>query len=204
MKIRCFSSFMFILLFTYAFADSPITSTPFWEAYKTEKAIVKAAQVNGQLTNELADFLISKKNSIDVKMAVINCLSWDLNGKKNAAVFVNRLLEKNIYNNTEDFRNNGRADHLLCMAYLKAMDDYFDVTDAFQWAELALLKNNTSYTFNIIHSLIHAQILFDSDWCLVFLATHYVRINNSLKQDMKPEAITIIFDYMDLYRDSCE
>lgn len=204
MKIRCFSSFMFILLFTYAFADSPITSTPFWKAYKTEKAIVKAAQANGQLTTELADFLISKKNSIDMKMAVINCLSWDFNGKKNSAVFVNRLLEKKIYNNTEDFRNNGRADYLLCMAYLKAMDDYFDVTEAFQWAELALLKNNTSYTFNIIHSLIHAQILFDTDWCLVFLATHYVRINNSLKQDMNAEAIRIIFDYMDLYRDSCE
>ncbi len=204
MKIQLFISVFFLLIFSQVIADSPITSTPFWEVYKNEKIIDKARLAQGQLSTELADFLISKKNSIDVKMAVINCLSWNLNGKKNAVVFVNRLLEKNIYNNTEDFRNNGRADHLLCMAYLKAMDDYFDVTDAFQWAELALLKNNTSYTFNIIHSLIHAQILFDSDWCLVFLATHYVRINNSLKQDMKPEAITIIFDYMDLYRDSCE
>lgn len=132
MKIQLFISVFFLLIFSQVIADSPITSTPFWEVYKNEKIIDKARLAQGQLSTELADFLISKKNSIDVKMAVINCLSWNLNGKKNAVVFVNRLLEKNIYNNTEDFRNNGRADHLLCMAYLKAMDDYFDVTDAFQ------------------------------------------------------------------------
>jgi len=197
---------LFILCLTcsYAFADSPLTSTDFHQAYSGEKIIKKASDSNGMLTTELSDFLISKKAKIDVKMALINYLSWDINGKKNSVMFLNRLLEKGIYNNSEDFRKNGRADHLLCMAYLKAMDNYFDVYDAYQWAELALRKNPKSYTFNIIHSLIHAQLLFDSDWCLVYLSTHSVRTNETLKMDLRVQAVSIIFGYMDLYGSYCE
>jgi hypothetical protein len=192
------------LTFSFAFADSPLTSTDFHQAYSGEKILQKAGDANGVLTEKLADLLISRKGKIDVKMALINYLSWNLNGKKNALVFLNRLLEKGIYNNTEDFRKNGEADHLLCMAYLKALDNYFDVQEAFQWAELALQKNTKSYTFHIIHSLIHAQLLFDSDWCLVYQTTHSVRTNQNLKKDMKEQAVNIIFEYMDLYSSYCE
>jgi hypothetical protein len=204
MKAIILSVVSVCFLFFQAVADSPLTSTPFWEVYKNEKIITEAKLADGVLTNQLTDFLVSGKNKIDLKMAVINCLSWDFNGKKNAQIFVNRLIEKGIYKNSTDFKTNGSADHLLCMAYLKAMDDYFDVTEAYEWAELALLKNDWSYTFSIIHSLIHAQILFDSDWCLVWLTAYAVQQNTSLKQDMKPEAVIIIFDYMNLYSEYCK
>jgi len=186
------------------FADSPITSTDFHQAYSGEKIIQKAQSTNGVLTNELSDFLISKKNKIDVKMALINYLSWDINGKKNSTVFLNRLLSKGIYNNSSDFKQNGRADHLLCMAYLKAMDDYFNVYEAYEWADLALAKNKKSFTFHIIHSIIHAQILFDSNWCQVYLVAYSVKTNNTLTNDMKGQAVDIIFEYMNLYKEYCE
>ncbi len=204
MKCKSFIFSFLVMSCVLCFADSPITSTDFWTAYKHEKIIEKAQNAGGVLTTELADFLISKKGKIDVKMAVINCLSWDFNGKKNAQIYLNRLLEKGIYKTSQEFRDKGKAGHLLCMAYLKAMDNYFEVFEAYEWAELALAKNQKSYTFNIINAIIHAQILFDSDWCLVFMATHSVRINKSLKRDMNEEAIKIIFDYMDLYKDYCE
>jgi hypothetical protein len=199
-------SLLFTVLVTVQFlrADSPITSTPFWEAYKTEKIIAVAMQASGSLTNNLAEFLISKKNKIAVKMAVINCLSWDMNGKSNSDFFLKYLIEKNIYTDQDNFKSEGRADHLLCMAYLKAMDNYFSVNDAAIWADLALAGNNKSYTFAIIHALIHAQLQFDNNWCLVYMVTHSVRTNDKLKKDMNDEAVVIIYDYMDLYKEYCD
>jgi len=193
-----------VMQYFAAMADSPLTSTPFWEVYQKEKIIIKAQKAGGILTTELADFLISKKGKIDVKMALINCLSWNLNGKKNSVIFLNRLLEKNIYKTSSEFREKGSAEHLLCMAYLKAMDDYFTVTEALDWAEMATTKNSGSYTFAIIHALIKAQFYFDDDWCNVWQSTNQVRENRLLKQDMKPQAIEIIFTYMDLYREYCQ
>lgn len=204
MKKNIIVSLVFSCLFIInAFADSPLTSTPFWEAYQQEKIISTVQQSNGILTPELADFLISKKNKIDIKMAVINCISWNINGKENSSLFLNRLIEKNIYSNTEDFKLNGRADHMLCMAYLLAMDNYFDVKEALDWAERAKAKNPKSYTFAIIHGLILGQVQFDNDWCLVYKATDSVRKNQNLNSDMKAEAIEIIFNYMDLYGGDC-
>jgi hypothetical protein len=43
----------------------------------------------------------------------------------------------------------------------------------------------------------------DSDWCEVYNLTNSVRENKELKIDMKEEAISIIFDYMDIYKDDC-
>ncbi len=203
---RILFSFILAAIFPFHFilADSPLTSTPFWEAYKTEQIIAEAMQASGTLTTGLADFLVSKKHKIDVKMAVINCLSWDFNGKSNSDFFLKYLIDKRIYESKSDFQLKGRADHLLCLAYLKAMDDYFSVIDAASWADLALEGNTKSYTFAIIHALIHAQLQFDNNWCLVYLMAHNVRTNKKLKKDMNDEAIEIIFNYMDLYKEYCD
>ncbi len=86
------------------------------------------------------------------------------------------------------------------MAYLQALDNYFDVSQAIIFAEQALTKNPKSYTFNIICALIKAQLAFDSDWCKVYSLTNEVRLYESLFKDMDEEAIKIIFEYMDLYK----
>jgi len=199
-------AFLFTGIFAVQFlmADSPITSTPFWEVFKSEKIIRTTVHTSGLLTPELADFLISDKNEISIKMAVINCLSWDINGKTNSEYFLNYLIDKKIYLNKKEFKSKGDADHLLCMAYLKAMDDYFELKEALVWANLAIKKNSTSYTFAIIHGLIAAQAEFGDDWCKVYMYTHKVRINDNLKKDMREDAIEIIFEYMDMYESSCQ
>ena len=43
-----------------------------------------------------------------------------------------------------------------------------------------------------------------SDWCEVYNLTNNVRINDALQIDMKEDAIKIIFEYMDLYKDYCK
>src|SRR3990172_12490499 len=67
-------------------ADSPITATKFYEAYLDVK-MVERAHLEGVMGLEIAEFLSSPENSIDVKTAVINALSWKFDGKNNAELY---------------------------------------------------------------------------------------------------------------------
>lgn len=185
------------------YADSPLTSTEFSIAYLDEPIVIKAGEAEGILTHELMNFLSDEKNSIDIKMAVINKLSWSIDGKSNSAIYFDYLKKLRGYKNESDFIKKGNGDDLLCMAYLKALDNYFDVTDAVKYADAALKKNKKSYTVNIVVALIKAQKEFDKNWCNVFKMTDNVRKNNSLKIDMREEAMEIIFQYMDIYGGEC-
>ncbi len=199
-RIKYFAIIALTISYLTTLADSPLTSTWFCEAYKSEKIVEIASNSNGILTTELMNYLIVKKNPIAVKMAIINQLSWDINGKDNATIFYNFLVSKQGYKSKDDFFKKGSDFELLCMAYLKSLDNYFDVTEAVNIAEKALDKNPKSYTFNIITALIKAQQAFDTDWCKVYSLTNDVRLNESLFKDMDEEAIKIIFEYMDLYK----
>ncbi len=184
-------------------ADSPLTSTEFSSAYQHEKMVVYASQTNGILTPVIIKYLLAKNKPIDVKMAVINQLGWNIDGKSNGDIFLAYLLEKKKYKNLEDFTENGKDFELLCFSYLKAMDNYFDVNEAFYYVQKAVYKNQQSYTFNIIYALINAQREFDNDWCEVYQTADRVRKDQSLKMDLSPEAIRIIFEYMDIYAEYC-
>lgn len=184
-------------------ADSPLTSTNIYEAYDELLIIDVALEADGKINQEIMLYLTSSQ-SIESKMALINALGWNINGQNNAETFLDFLQKKKKYKNRADFMEKGTADELLCMAYILAMDNYFDVREALEIAEKALSKNKKSYTFNIITALIRAQNVFDKDWCGVYKSTDSVRKNKKLKLDMKKPAIDIIFGYMDLYKDECE
>ena len=193
-----------LLIFNNAKADSPLTSTGFSSAYQNEAIVIAASEAEGILNLELMEYLADKSRPVDIKMAVINRLSWSMDGKTNSNTFFDYLQKHKGYKSENDFRKNGSGDELLCMAYLKAMDNYFVVDDALKYAELAVEKNKGSYTFNIIAALIKAQKVFDSDWCEVYKTTNNVRTDNSLNSDMNEEAKAIIFEYMDLYSSYCK
>lgn len=177
-------------------ADSPITSTSFSKAYSDIPMVVIAENAGGEITEEIMKFLSGKK-PIDQKMAVINALSWSFDGQKNYDVFKKYLNEHGMK------KGKRKAQNLLSLAYLKAMDNYFACEEALAIAVQALKLNPKSYTFNIIHGLIKAQVDFDSSWCELFKSVDSVRNNDKLKMDMRPDAINIIFEYMDLYKDEC-
>ena len=107
---------VFLLLSSICFADSPLTSTEFSNAYLTEPIIVKASTSRGKLSNELMIYLTDESKPIDVKIAVINKLGWSLMGKNNATIFLKYLIQGQNYKNKEDFLENGKGDHLLCFS----------------------------------------------------------------------------------------
>src|SRR6056297_624718 len=205
MKIRFIAFVLISLVFTCksVYADSPLTSTNISKAYQDLSIVIKASEAEGILTNELIEYLLNEKNPIANKIALINELGWDIDGKNNAAIFLDYLIQKQGYEDQEDFLNNGKDFELLSMAYLKALDDYFNVSKALIYAERALSKNSKSYTYNIITALIEAQIATRGDWCKVYKLTDQVRTKTSLETDMRDEAVTIIFDYMDSYKKYC-
>ena len=148
-------------------------------------------------------YLTDETKPVDVKLALINKLSWNVKDKNNATIFLKYLIQEKIYKNKDDFFDNGKGDHLLCFSCITAMDDYNDVTDAIRYSGYALSKNPKSYTYQMISALIYAQKVIFSDRCQVYKLTDEVRNNNSLNRDMKVEAISIIFEYMDLYKHNC-
>ena len=201
--MRILTLILFFLLSSICFADSPLTSTEFSKAYLNEPVVIKASKAKGKLSNELMIYLTDETKPVDVKLALINKLSWNVKDKNNATIFLKYLIQEKIYKNKDDFFDNGKGDHLLCFSYITAMDDYNDVTDAIRYSGYALSKNPKSYTYQIISALIYAQKVIFSDRCQVYKLTDEVRNNNSLNRDMKVEAISIIFEYMDLYKHNC-
>ena len=185
-------------------ADSPITSTSFASVYSEEKIIITAAKAKGTITPELIEYLSKKGNPIELKMAVINQLGWQNKIKDNGNVFLRTITFKNRYKNDDEFKQNASGDELLSLAYLKALDDYQEVSPALKYAELALEKNPQSLTYNLIFGLIKAQKAMDSDLCEVYKITDSIRQKTNLTVDIKSEATQIIYKYMDGYKEFCK
>ena len=185
LKIALFVLIGFTAIST-SYADSPLTSTDFSSAYSADPVIIKAGNSNGVLTQELFNFLVDDTRAIDLKMALINKLSWSVDGKDNAGLFLGFGKNSKKWKDYEVFIENASADELLCFAYLKSLDDYFDVNQALDVASMALILKPNSYTFNIIQALIQAQSIFEN-----------------VERDMKIEAEEIIFEYLSLYAEYC-
>ena len=181
-----------------AAADSPLTSTDFHQAYADEP-IVAQVEKGRTPSDETWAYLAAPDNPVAVKMAIINKIGWAFEGKNSYQLFLSYLKRQGICKREKDLYQKRPGDLLLSAAYLKAMDNYFNVEEAARMARRARQMHPDSYTVNIICALIEAQIAFDSDWGEVYRLTDAVRRNTTLKDDMNDEAKRIIFEYMDLY-----
>lgn len=202
MKKILFTLFACLSL-TFAKADSPLTSTPFGELYNDEEIVQFALESNGEMNARILDYLGNETNPIAIKLAVINALGWKFEGKSNHQEYLNYLIKAKKLKNIKTVLKKGSAHDIICLSYLKAMDNYFDVKEAAKWSRIAQKKDPNSYSVHIIAALIQAQEAFDTDWCKVYQLTNAVRENNKLEIDMRDQAISLIFEYMDLYKDSC-
>lgn len=196
-----------ILFFTSVLlADSPLTSTDIAKAYMDESIVMEANETSGILTENLMEYLYNKKNPIQVKIALINKIGWNFEGNNNVELFYTFLKKKKKKLGTyQGLITKGRWDLQICMAYIQALSNYFDVNDALQMADKAAKKVKNSYTVQLVRALIKAQKLFDSSWCDVYQTTHKVRTNKTLHKDLlRKEAVEDVFKYMDLYKSSCK
>jgi len=200
-----FLGILAMLFFSYqASADSPLTSTEFYKAYEKLPIIQVAGNSNGLLTKELIKYLADKDNPTDVKIALINRLGWNIKGKKNASILIKYLKSKYSFNTTAELKADLSASDLICIAYLKSMDNYFDTKEELIFASAAQVIEPESYTINIIRSLIKAQDYVYKSYCQVFKIVDEVRSDEKLTIDFKKEASDIIFEYIDGYKKYCK
>jgi hypothetical protein len=196
-------SAMLLLENIEVFADSPLTSSNFYKAYALVPIIEEASKCNGKLTDKLINYLADPIQPIDIKMALMNSLGWDIKGKTNATTFIKYLQEKRGYSSIKDLKEKSSADELISIAYLKAMDGYFDVKDALEYSNLAISKAKKSYTILLINALIYSQTFGYGNWCRKYQVMEKVRTNSGLIIDFKAEGTKIIFDYINIYKKYC-
>ncbi len=194
----------FFFIVNNSFADSPLTSTPFYKGYLDIAIIKNAAKSNGTITEQQLEYLTNSKNPIAVKLALINSLSWNTKGKSNATKYIAYLFEQKPQLNNQNFIYKASAEELICYAYLKAMDDYFNVKSASVFARQAMRKAPTTYSINLIGTLIQAQGVNAKNWCTIFTEMNKVRTNKKLLNDFRPKSIQAVFNYTDGYKEYCK
>lgn len=195
---------LIILLFSSsAFADSPLTSTIFYEPYR-DLAMVNYALEVKVVDAKLAAFFMAKDQPIGYKAAAASALGWNFDGQDNASRFRTFLEENKRISGGKNPYKKLTADELIILGYLTALDDYFNPKKAEEFVDLAAKKAPKSYTVMVIRSLVKAQIAFDVEWCLVWKAYEEVDSRDDLEMDLEAESVEIIRKYMILYKDSCK
>lgn len=184
-------------------ADSPVTSTPFSNAYLDIEVVEKARLANGIINEEICQFLSSPEHSLESKAAVINSLYnyaniWDL--RHNAEIYTEYL-----YNSNPDKidLNALSPEELLVTGYLLLLDDYFQPEKALPFLTLAKEHAPDNYTIAVIELLARTQkeLLQPEGLSSLWSLTKKVVGNPGLQKDrLRDEAVAIILDYLYLYR----
>ena len=183
-------------------ADSPVTSTPFSDLYiqSGNEDVIYASKVKS-LDKQVIESLLNPAIPVDVKAAICNALGWSNDGNENAKTFFKALKEK--YNTKSLSLDMLSADDCLVLGYLSLLGDYFNPQNADPILQQAVALNPKSYTCNMILALCKAQEVMDTNYCDVWKAFDAVKKNTTLNDDMPAAAIKIIFDYMVLYKETC-
>ena len=186
-----------------AWADSPLTSTYFADAYADHPMVQMANEdMQGDIPTTLLNFLADKNAPVDVRLAVINKLSWNFDGTPAGTQLCEYLMGRYKVKNEKKLVKKLDAGTLAVYAYAKAMSNYFDVTAANELGHQALKKNrNKSFSVAMASALIDAQHYMDSDWSMVYKVVADVLHDGSLHLDMRQEAIDSIMEYIKLYNE---
>lgn len=199
------TTFLFLIFFvSIAFADSPLTSTQFYKAYESLPIIQDASKSKGILTEKLMRYLSDPSHPIDIKVALINRLGWNINGKNNANLFIQFLQKTKGYQSIKDLKETASSHELLCIGYLLALDNYKDVKEALIFSTLAATKEPKSYTIQMINTLILSQTFSYGNWCKKYEVIQKVKSLSNLTFDFKLEASEIIFQYISSYKTYCK
>jgi hypothetical protein len=205
---------LLLLLLTFfintVFADSPLTSTEFYKPYMDIPMVQDASASKGRITNVMMKYLDNEDNPLDVKLAIINAIGWDHKGKMNSKVYFMHVMNKKKYKSDfggdfSAFKWYATRDELICFAYMKALDNHFDVVDAFEVASEAVRKYSDSFAVNMIYNLIKAQGLTAyNEYCYASKLFVSLKDNPKLKMDMRKESMSYIYEYMDEIGKNCK
>jgi hypothetical protein len=201
---------LIVLISQYTFADSPLTSTEFYKAYSDVPLVQDAMKCKGKMTNAMLEYIYAETNPLEIKLALINAIGWDVKGLKNSQTFFKYVIKKKNYKT--DFGGDYTAfkwyatrDELICYSYLKAMENYFELADAFDIASEAQRKYPESFAVNMIYNLIKSQGLTAfGESCYASKTFSSLKNNPKLTMDMKKESMPFVFEYMDYIGKDCK
>ena len=191
-----------MLAFTAGWADSPLTSTHFADAYSDHPMVQMACEeMQYDISTTLLNFLANKNEPVDVRLAVVNKIGWNFDGTTVGAQLGEYLMGRYGAKNEAKLVKKLDAGTLAVYAYAKARSNYFDVKAACELGHQAVKKNkNKSFSVAMISALIDAQVYLDSDWGMIYKVVADVLHDGSLHLDMRQEAIDNIMDYINLYQ----
>ncbi len=205
---------LLFLLFTFSintvFADSPLTSTDFYKAYMDIPMVQEASLSKGSMTNEMMEYIDDDVNPLEIKLAIINAIGWEHKGMMVSKMYFMFVMNKKKYKTEfggefSAFKWNATRDELICFSYMKALDNYFDVVDAFEMAGEAVRKYPVSFAVNMIYNLIKAQGLTAyGEYCYANKLFSSLKDNPKLKMDMRKESMSYVFEYMDDIGKNCK
>ncbi|MFC1510146.1 hypothetical protein ACFL49_00610 [Candidatus Omnitrophota bacterium] len=144
-----------------SFADTPITSTHFYKAYLDISLVQKAADTH-ILNREIMEYLSKDNEPIDIKMAIINALSWV--NEEAAIANVHRyqtFLDKKYEVSFEILKiDNMKAIDKLCLGYLMVIAKYYySENPGFYLIGSSSEELNGSFTAALIWGLSTAQLM---------------------------------------------
>ena len=200
---RLLTAIALMLAFTAGWADSPLTSTHFADAYSDHPMVQMADEMmQHDMPTTLLNFLANKNEPVDVRLAVINKIGWNFDGTTMGAQLGEYLMGRYGAKDEKKLVKKLDAGTLAVYAYAKAMSNYFDVKAASELGHQAVKKNkNKSFSVAMASALIDAQVYLDSDWGMVYKVVADVLHDGSLHLDMRQEAIDKIMEYINMYNE---
>jgi len=172
-------------------ADTPLTSTYFSKAYYDIEIVEKASR-HKYITADMAQYLADESNPIDVKAALINALSWDIDGKNNTERYCQFIYGKSL----KDIDVAELSGHQqFCIGYLLAMDDIdFNSKESLEIMRMAKNSMPDSLTVAVITFIIETMCgEVSGDWQESYKT---ILADPALNGDMPDEAIQHISNYI--------
>ena len=184
-----------------SFADSALTSTEFYKAY-LDVPIVKAAA-------DQPNVLFDEANPLDVKLALINAVGWEIEGLTAYKDYLNYCIQhfpKSKYGiapgkrvTQQDVFKHASPEQKAVLVYLSAMSNYFNTAAMTKMVRMAMTTPRTDkQSFMLAIGLVKAQIALDNDWAEVYPIV-YDCVNKPRIKDMRPEAIDLVMEYINEY-----
>ena len=199
-QIKILIASLMLFTFSLAFADSPITSVEFGQAYLDAGRITEKEYKD---RNVLIKNLTDSKISCGKKIALINLYGWDEECKCASSYLSAIGLTK------DTIAEKGNAEQLAIYSYLLVLDGILDFSSdrdrfcntAAYYAQKAIEKNSPSFSVNFAASLVKAQNYFQTDdWGSAYAVLDSLLCRTDLTMDILPSCISYAFEYMKGYR----
>jgi len=210
MKKSILTSILVMATVFSAFADSPLTETIWWPHYKNNPIIVEASRVG--CSYNVMSLICDDSKPLDLRLAAVNALGWNSNGQNNYGLCMNYYFNQirvrfdiPMEDTIADAYIQYTPETYCVFAYLKAMDNYFDVDYALEIATYAQQLQPNNKNIAMIRALIAAQKMIESesDWCSLYRTVASVAFDNSFTSGISQYMYDEIMKYIIGYSEYC-